>query len=195
LRAVQKELTRKLLLESGLRVFENKGYGAATVDDIASGAGTTRTTFYLHFASKAKLMAALIGEVTDAMEGSDDPPLADVIAAGERERIRDWHERRFDQWPEVMPYITAAQQAAAVDAEIAGIVAQWYEQTVIADIRAGLDRADRFPPESRHVRAVLAFGQVEFLSRRWQAEGWDVGRDVALETITDSWCSLLAGPK
>ena len=39
----------------------------------------------------------------------------------------------------------------------------------------------------------MAFAQVEFLSRRWALEGWgtNVERDVALETITDSWCSLL----
>ena len=33
---------------------------AATIDEIAASAGTTRTTFYLHFPSKAQLIQALI---------------------------------------------------------------------------------------------------------------------------------------
>ncbi|MFD0474935.1 TetR family transcriptional regulator [Nonomuraea thailandensis] len=45
LREAQKEMTRKLLLDSGVELFVSKGYAATTVDDIASAAGTTRVTF------------------------------------------------------------------------------------------------------------------------------------------------------
>jgi AcrR family transcriptional regulator len=45
LREVQKQQTRQLLLDTGLELFESKGYAATTIDDIAAGAGTTRTTF------------------------------------------------------------------------------------------------------------------------------------------------------
>jgi len=40
---------------------------------------------------------------------------------------------------------------------------------------------------------VLAFGQIEFLSRRWAVRGWDdtVDREAGLETLTDSWSALL----
>ena len=47
-------MTRDLLLKEGLGLFEAKGYGATTIDDIAAAAGTTRTTFYMHFPSKAR---------------------------------------------------------------------------------------------------------------------------------------------
>ncbi len=49
LRAAQKQLTRRLLLDSGLELFKSKGYAATTVDDIAKAAGTTRVTFYAYF--------------------------------------------------------------------------------------------------------------------------------------------------
>ncbi|HYF71528.1 MAG TPA: TetR/AcrR family transcriptional regulator, partial [Nocardioides sp.] len=70
----------------------------------------------------------------------------------------------------------------------------WFE-LAITRIRDGLDAAGRFPPDSRHVRGVLAFGQLERLSRRWARRGWEstVDRDVALETLTDGWCALLVG--
>jgi hypothetical protein len=44
---------------------------------------------------------------------------------------------------------------------------------------------------SRRVRAVLAFGQPEFFSRRWFRVGWDDDRDATVELLTDSWRALL----
>lgn len=192
LRDAQKQMTRRLLLESGLTVFQEKGYAAATIDDIASGAGTTRTTFYLHFPSKSQLMQAIIVDINEMLVGADDPTLEQVIESGDRELIKGWIAKRFDQWPELMPKVKAANQAASADPEIELAVEKWFEGA-IGEIHRGLDAAQRFEPASRHVRGVLAFAQVEFLSRRWMLEGWDsnVSRDVALETITDSWSSLL----
>src|SRR5688500_189011 len=106
-------MTRELLLKEGLAQFEAKGYGATTVDDIAAAAGTTRTTFYMHFSSKAQLLGELITVVNDILISSDDPPLAEVVASGDRAQIRTWLSRKIDQWPEIRPYVTAAHEAAA----------------------------------------------------------------------------------
>lgn len=191
-RAAQKRRTRRLLIDSGLRAFSEKGYAATTVDEIASGAGTTRTTFYLHFSSKTELLQAMLVDLDTLVASGDRVPLTEVVASGDRELIRTWLASRLDQWPEVMPQLSAAFQAAAVEPEIDRDVDAWFE-LAITRIRDGLDAADRFAPESRHVRGVLAFGQLETLSRRWARRGWDdtVERDVALETLTDGWCALL----
>lgn len=190
LREAQKRLTRELLLKEGLSLFEAKGYAATTIDDIAAGAGTTRTTFYMNFPSKAHLMQALITDVNELLTAPDDPPLTAVIAAGERSMIETWLRRKADQWPEIRPYVTAAHEAAAQDPDIKDAVAAWFDGA-IADIEHGLDKADRFEPASRRIRGVLAFSQLEFLSRRWIQHGWDVDREQALGLLTDSWCSLL----
>ena len=190
LREAQKRMTRELLLKEGLAQFEAKGYGATTVDDIAAAAGTTRTTFYMHFSSKAQLLGELITAVNDILISSDDPPLAEVVASGDRAQIRTWLSRKFDQWPEIRPYVTAAHEAAASDAEIQDAVDRWFE-SAIGDIEDGLNRADRFEASTRRIRGVLAFGQLEFSSVRWMRHGWDVGRDEALELMTHSWCALL----
>lgn len=190
LRKAQKQLTRRLLLESGLAAFEAKGYAAATVDDIASGAGTTRTTFYLHFASKAELIKALVVDIYEERVGSEVTPLVAVVASGERERIRGWLEKRIEQWPKVMRKVTAAYQAAAVEPEVGQVIETWFEG-VVGEIHQALDMTNRFEPESRHIRGVLAFGQLEFLSRRWRFEGWDVDETTSLDLLTDSWTHLL----
>ena len=190
LREAQKRMTRDLLLREGLGLFESKGYAATTIDDIAAAAGTTRQTFYQHYASKAALMKELITAVDQLLIAQDDPRLSVVVESGDRDRIHAWLGRKIDQWPEIKPYIQAAHEAAAQDAEIQEAIDVWFE-SAIGDIHTGLDKADRFAPSSRRVRGTLAFGQLEFASRRWMRHGWDVDRDETHAVLTESWLNLL----
>jgi hypothetical protein len=43
------------------------------------------------------------------------------------------------------------------------------------------------------VRGTLAFGQLEFASRRWMRHGWDVDREETHALLTESWVHLLVG--
>jgi AcrR family transcriptional regulator len=190
LRATQKLMTRRLLLDHGLTLFHDKGYASTTIDEIAAAAGTTRTTFYLHFASKSQLMRALITDVADILTGADDPPLAEVVERGDRALIEQWIDRKFDQWTSIRSYLVAAYQAAAIEPEIAAALETWFTATTGA-MQDGLDRAGRFDTASRNVRCVLAFGQFEFVARRWLRNGWTLDRDTTLRSLTDSWCHLL----
>ncbi len=52
--------TRDLLLKSALSVFSQKGYTAATLEDVAKSAGVTRGAIYWHFGSKAELYVELM---------------------------------------------------------------------------------------------------------------------------------------
>ncbi len=192
LRQAQKRLTSELLLKEGLGLFEAKGYAATTIDDIAAAAGTTRQTFYQHFASKAALMKELITAVDDLLIAADDPRLSAVVASGDRAKVHAWLGKKIDQWPAIKPYVTAAHEAAAQDAEIQEAIDAWFE-SAISDIHQGLDEADRFSPSSRRVRGTLAFGQLEFASVRWMRHGWDVDRDETHAVLTESWMSLLVG--
>jgi|FLYN01.1.fsa_nt_gi TetR/AcrR family acrAB operon transcriptional repressor len=56
------EVTRKTLLEAGLKVFSRKGYADTTLDDIAEEAGVTRGAIYHHFGNKAELYNAVLVE-------------------------------------------------------------------------------------------------------------------------------------
>ena len=190
LRQAQKRLTRELLLREGLGLFESKGYAATTIDDIAAAAGTTRQTFYQHFASKAALMKELISAVDQLLIGRDDPRLSAVVESGDRARISGWIGTKIDQWPVIRPYVTAAHEAASQDAEIQEAIDAWFD-SAIGDIQVGLDVAGRFAPSSRRVRGTLAFGQLEFASRRWMRHGWDVDREETHALLTESWVHLL----
>ncbi|MEO3946549.1 TetR/AcrR family transcriptional regulator [Gorillibacterium sp. CAU 1737] len=54
------EATRARLVASAETLFAAKGYHAATVSQIVSGAGVTQASFYLHFASKEELLTELL---------------------------------------------------------------------------------------------------------------------------------------
>jgi AcrR family transcriptional regulator len=178
-----------------LALFESKGYAATTIDEIAASAGTTRTTFYQHFPSKSLLMQAVIRDIDEIFTTADDPPLALVVERGERALVEAWLECKFDQWAVVRPQLSATYQAAAIDPEIQASLDAWLEE-VAGGIEEGLDRADHFDAETRRIRAILAFGQLEYLAKRWLRLGWVVDREICLRTLADSWCHLLtqAGP-
>lgn len=59
--------TMRKLLDAGVKVFSTKGFHAARVDDIVKVAKTSHGTFYLYFANKEDLFAALLQDVGDRL--------------------------------------------------------------------------------------------------------------------------------
>lgn len=54
--------TRQSILAAAAKVFEERGYQAATIADILSTAGVTKGALYFHFASKDQLAQGVLGE-------------------------------------------------------------------------------------------------------------------------------------
>jgi len=69
----QGKRTMRRLLDAALKVFAQRGYHAARVDDIVRVARTSHGTFYLYFANKEDLLRALAvdcaHEITDLANG------------------------------------------------------------------------------------------------------------------------------
>jgi len=59
-RRLRPEQRRELILDSALRGFAAHGYHAASVSEIARGAGTTKAVVYDHFATKRDLYDAVV---------------------------------------------------------------------------------------------------------------------------------------
>ncbi len=55
------------LFDAGMRVFAERGYHAARVDDIVRSARTSHGTFYLYFANKEDLLRALAVDCAEEM--------------------------------------------------------------------------------------------------------------------------------
>jgi AcrR family transcriptional regulator len=61
--------TMRRLLDAGMRVFADRGFHAARVDDIVRAARTSHGTFYLYFTNKEDLLRALATECGLEMSG------------------------------------------------------------------------------------------------------------------------------
>jgi AcrR family transcriptional regulator len=55
-------VTRDAILRGAAEVFGERGYGLASISDIAAAAGLTKGALYFHFASKDELAFAVIAE-------------------------------------------------------------------------------------------------------------------------------------
>ena len=66
--------TMRRLLDAGMRVFADRGFHAARVDDIVRAARTSHGTFYLYFTNKEDLLRALATEC-----GLEMSALADTL--------------------------------------------------------------------------------------------------------------------
>lgn len=71
--------TRAEILEAAAALFTEKGFDAASLDEIAKKAGRTKGAIYAHFESKDDLMMALIREMTDP--NTCDQQTLDVVEA------------------------------------------------------------------------------------------------------------------
>ncbi|MCX4532060.1 TetR/AcrR family transcriptional regulator [Streptomyces sp. NPDC002596] len=198
LREAQKQMTRRLLLESGLELFKTKGYAATTVDDIATAAGTTRVTFYAYFPSRGDLMKALIDEqLNEALQrvrshehGSTAQDLVATVVDGTPEAIKAWLRRTADNWPAIRPIIRIGRDAAVIEPELADLVERWLEEA-ISDIEDGLTAAGRFEPHQRHFRGVLAMAQLDFVAQNWHRADWKITHEQMLDELSASWVDLL----
>jgi len=81
---------RAQLLDVGRSVFAERGYEAASVEEIASRAKITKPVVYEHFSGKEGLYAVivdrevqnLLGRITDALIGEDPRTLLEQAASG-----------------------------------------------------------------------------------------------------------------
>jgi AcrR family transcriptional regulator len=78
-RSARKALTRERLLDAAARVYAQRGFGGATLDQVAADAGFTKGAVYSHFGSKENLLLALMEEHLASQ-------IAEQIALFDRER-------------------------------------------------------------------------------------------------------------
>ena len=66
---IQEPGKRELILAGALRVFSEKGFHGATVEEVAEVAGVGKGTVYLYFASKTDLFVSVVEEKLKELKG------------------------------------------------------------------------------------------------------------------------------
>lgn len=189
LRTEYRELTRRRLLTAVRAVLEESDYSAATVDEIAGRAGTSRATFYLHFRSKAEAVAALLEDVTP----SDRGWYAALDAAiGSPARLRHWMDDALRWYESHARLLAALNEAGAV------------ERTVAERRSASIDRLVSTMPgylgrgrgDADRARAQL---QLQLLVRQLHQVAmdtvvqctWQPDRELLLDVMAGDWHATL----
>ena len=158
-RSQRREQTRERLLDAASEVFARRGYGAASLDDVAEAAGYTKGAVYSNFASKADLFMALLERRIETHAGGTAGTLRgatfeqaigalEQAAASSQAFDTDWLLLAVEFWTTAMR-----------DERVRQAVAAQYERarTITADVLAEKFReAGIEPPMAPRELAIVA---------------------------------------
>lgn len=107
------------LLEEGERLLGRRGLHEISVDDLARGAGLSRSAFYFYFASKEQLLLTLMERVIDEQVSAEDQTLASSAPMAEvwRQVLAD----SLEMWEAHRGVFQAAAQARRTHAEVGAL--------------------------------------------------------------------------
>ena len=196
LRAQGRRTMRKLF-DAGMRVFAERGYHAARVDDIVRAARTSHGTFYLYFANKEDLLRALAVDCADEMT-----KLADGIGPigpdeDGFEELRSFLAQFVTTYRRYGPVIRAWMEDQVADREIDRLGVKAFT-TIGARLgermrEAGVDVADNEPAAVGALMAMLERFNYALASRRITLDDDDV-LDTLARIIHRGFFGAPAGP-
>ena len=175
--------TRDGLLELVVAVFNDRGYEAASMEDLAKASGLTKSTFYHHVSGKEELLGLAVNRALDALSTA-----LDETADGGGSKAAQL-ERAIRRTTEVLlaelPYVTlllrvrgntdveraALARRRAIDARLAALVE--------AAAAAGEIRADIEP----RLVSRLLFGMVNSITE-WYRPGRIAGHPDTVPALT-----------
>ena len=158
-RAEQNDRNRALLLAAARRVFLERGYYAATLDQIADEAGFSKGAVYSRFASKADMFLGLL-EDRIAERAAQNAQLAeDLAGTGNFAAVIDLAERAERGTPGWRLLVTEFRIHAARDTELNRRYAALHARTVegIASVLVLISEqdAERLPVPPRQLAGLL----------------------------------------
>jgi AcrR family transcriptional regulator len=192
-RTERSEQNRALLLDAARRVFLERGYQGATLEQIAEQAGFTKGAVYSRFESKADLFLALLETRIDE-RAEENRELADGIAGDEGAAKLIEHFTQLTRTdPEWALLVIEFRVHASRDERLNARYAALHERTIdaLAEVFGALyERAGGEPPLPRRRLAefLLAMGsgaQLEHAANP-QALGGELMAGVLTEVLTGS---------
>src|SRR5579862_2483124 len=113
--------TMRRLLDAGSRVFADRGFHAARVDDIVRAARTSHGTFYLYFNNKEDLLRALATECGNEMSGLAETLGPVALDAEGYAELRAFLGRFFATYRRYGPVIRAWMEGHVEDRSVSAL--------------------------------------------------------------------------
>jgi AcrR family transcriptional regulator len=172
--------TMRRLLDAGMRVFAERGFHAARVDDIVRAARTSHGTFYLYFANKEDLLRALATECAqemDALAGRLGPVTADQVGY---DALRAFLDEFFTTYRRYGPILRAWMEGHVEDRHVSALGV-----TAFTDIATALGRRMREAGQKRDPAAISALmAMLERMAYFLVSRRLDADNDEILDTVT-----------
>jgi AcrR family transcriptional regulator len=102
--------TRRNLIRTAARLWGERGFDAVTVEEICSEAGVGRTTFYLHFESKERLLSGLAAGTATGVESELDTVGAEAPLDARLDAFICGVARRMDAVPKALAELVIHSQ-------------------------------------------------------------------------------------
>jgi AcrR family transcriptional regulator len=155
---------RRQLVEVALRVFAERGFHDASMNDIADAAGVTKPVLYQHFNSKRELFSELLTDVgaelqetiTKAVAAAQTPHEMVELGFGAYFRYVDQHRDAFQLF---------YGGGLGRDAGFSEVVNQ--VETALANLVADLIEIEGLTPGQRRVLGHGIVGMIEGASTYW----------------------------
>jgi AcrR family transcriptional regulator len=184
---VPREVRRAHVLGLAEALFAEKGYTAASMDELARRAGVSKPMIYELVGSKDEVFKACMDKAADELEAAvreavaGAPPGRDQLLAGSRAWFRYIDDRR-DLWLALLAS-TDAPISAQVDA-----IRRRQTRVVASFVADNLGGFDGLPPAAARLLdaiATAAIGTFEALGR-WWSEHPEVTIDALAELCADA---------
>lgn len=192
LRDLQKEETLQLLLKSATQLFLRKGYASTTIDEIATRAGASRATFYLHFARKWHVLRH-ISEQTILPEALEYYRRLDALDVPTREEIRAWLLDALEFFQRHRNFLAVYRQAKSIEPEI--------DRHNVEFLRRCVDAMPNYLARWGHERETYAKLRLNMLTIQLDdAATWiirddlEADRDLVVEALLEYWMVGLRSP-
>jgi AcrR family transcriptional regulator len=175
--------TREGLLELVVGVFNERGYEAASMEDLAKASGFTKSTFYHHVSGKEELLRMAVNRALDALASALDETMG--TAGTPVEQLEDAIRRTTEVLLAELPYVTlllrvrgntevereAVTRRRAIDARLATLVK--------AAVDAGEIRADIDP----RLVSRLLFGMVNSITEWYRPTARTASRKGIVDAV------------
>jgi AcrR family transcriptional regulator len=183
--------TRENLLVEARNVFEQKGYPATRISDIAEAAGVAHGTVYTYFEDKAGVFRAVVVELTNQLdrEWRISPQVSDPV-----DRIAEANRNFLDSYTSHSRLLEVVEQVGTTEVEYRLLLAN-FRQRYVERAVAGIRRLQKDGIVDRELDAYLAgsalCAMVEGFGRQWLVRRERHDPQVVSDTLTRLWANAL----
>ena len=180
------------LLDIAVAVFNERGYDATSMDELATRLGVTKSAIYHHVPGKVELLRLALDRALDALFAVTEEPGATTGAAIDRLEhvVRGSVRVLTEQLPFVTLLLRVRGNSPVEEAALAR--RREFDRIVTDLVRAGEEEGDVRPDVDPAVTSRLLFGSVNSLTEWYRPDGGLSAEELADALVVTTFQGLRA---